>query len=59
MGDKPMEITRENVCEIHGHDVRWRLVLGPVPERHKRPSVLICLDCHKVFEYVESSPYEH
>lgn len=44
-----MEVTRQNVCKIYGHDVRWRLLPGPMPEGVRRPSVQVCLDCAKVW----------
>jgi hypothetical protein len=44
------KITRENVCRIHGHDARWRLIHGPMPKGERRKAVLICLDCHKIFK---------
>ena len=44
-----MEITRKNVCKIYGHDVRWRLVQGPMPQGVRRPAVKVCLDCGKAW----------
>lgn len=44
-----MEITRRNVCKIYGHDARWRLLIGPMPEGVRRPAVQVCLDCGKAW----------
>lgn len=43
--DHETPTTRANVCERYGHDVRWKLVIGPMPEGERRPSVQVCLDC--------------
>ncbi len=50
-----MKVTRENVCELYGHDCRWRRVVGPMPEGVRRPAVPVCLDCGKVWEVKEGS----
>lgn len=36
------------VCEKYGHDIRWRLVVGPMREDERRGAVLLCLDCKKI-----------
>lgn len=40
-----VRVTRQNVCGIHGHDVRWRRIHGPVLRGARRKAILVCLDC--------------